>query len=112
MKIEYEKTTRGFARARFADSYGHPCYVQKSSLADDDAIWLGVEDAAPKMLASKAGVINPETGEMTGWVPYRIHPDVLLTTQMHLTRDQVAALLPVLQAFVETGELPSASAGT
>jgi hypothetical protein len=108
MEMHQGKTSRGFAKVEFHDLYGAPCYIQKSSLATDDAIWFGVSDAAPKILASKAGVINPETGEMSGWVPYPIPSDVLLTTQMHLNREQVAELLPILTAFVETGELPAA----
>ena len=100
MIITLDRTARGFAVAKFADAYGHGCSIQKSSLATDDAIWFGIDDAAPKILASKAGVTNPETGEMTGWVPYPIPEDVLLTTRMHLTRENVAALLPILQSRI------------
>ena len=31
--------------------------------------------------------------------------EVLMTTRMHLNRKQVAKLLPVLQKFVDTGEI-------
>jgi hypothetical protein len=43
--------------------------------------------------------------DTTGWVPYPVPEDVLLSTRMHLTRDEVAELLPILKRFVETGEL-------
>ncbi|AJD92041.1 hypothetical protein JMA_27240 [Jeotgalibacillus malaysiensis] len=42
----------------------------------------------------------------TGWVPYHIPEDVSLNTRMHLTREQVEEILPILQSFVETGDLP------
>jgi hypothetical protein len=40
----------------------------------------------------------------TGWVPFDIPDDVLLTTRMHVTQDQVKALLPILTYFAETGD--------
>ena len=97
--MELKKTARGFSYIQFIDRYGAQCSIQKSSLATEDAIWLGVDDANPKILASK----TKEGG--TGWVKYPISDDVLLTTRMHLTVDQVKELLPVLQRFVETGEV-------
>lgn len=103
MKIE--TTHRGFAVANFLDRYGAKCSIQKSSLATEDAIWLGVDDADPKILASQAQEHGVSTLETTGWVSYPIPKEVLLTTRMHLTREQVAELLPVLQRFVSTGEL-------
>ena len=93
------KTVRGFDIYKFPDLYGAMCSLQKSSLATDDAIWLGVDDADPKILASQ----TPKGG--TGWVKYRIPDNVLLTTRMYLNRKQVAALLPVLQKFVDTGDI-------
>ena len=100
-----EKTNRGFSVDRFLDLYGSKCSIQKSSLATDDAIWIGIDDAEPKILASKAASFVVDTTETTGWVPYPIPDEVLLTTRMHLNREQVAELLPTLQRFVETGEL-------
>ena len=97
MKIMH--TNRGFPFIGFADHYGVMCTLQKSSLASDDAIWFGVEDANPIIMASKV----LEGG--TGWVKYPIHPDVYINTRMHLTREQVAELLPHLQRFVDTGEI-------
>jgi hypothetical protein len=93
-------TDRGFGIIEFMDKYGVGCSIQESSLATENAIWFGVDDANPKILASK----TKEGG--TGYVPYCIPEDVFLTTRMHLTQQQVKELLPVLQIFAETGELP------
>jgi hypothetical protein len=40
-----------------------------------------------------------------GWMPYEIPKEVSLCTRMHLTQEQVKDLLPILQKFVETGEI-------
>ena len=106
--VKFNRTSRGFQRGEFTDLYGCKCSIQESSLATDDAIWFGVNDANPQILASKARKINPETGEMTGWVAYPVPDDVLMHTRMHLNREQVAALILVLQNFVDTGFLPPA----
>lgn len=41
-----------------------------------------------------------------GWVEWPIPEEVQLHARMHLTQDMVKALLPALQHFAETGELP------
>jgi hypothetical protein len=105
MRITKGKTARGFALRQFTDSYGVPCSLQKSSLATDDAIWLGTDDAQPKVMAVHAAGVGVQTTERTGWVPYPIPEQVQLRTRMHLTRRQVKQLLPHLQKFAETGEL-------
>lgn len=103
--MEINVTHRGFDYIEFTDRYFNKCSLQKSSLAFEDAIWFGVNDAKPQILASTLGVVNPDTGEVSGWVPYPVPEDVSMTTRMHLTREQVAELLPILQRFVETGEI-------
>ncbi len=104
MKIEPNE--RGFLFGNFLDLYGSKCSIQESSLATDDCIWLGIDDPDPKIMASKVGQINPETGEVSGWVKFHIPEDVLIHTRMHLNREQVAALIPTLQYFVDNGRLP------
>lgn len=99
MELNKTKTQRGFSLIEFNDLYGLKCNIQKSSLATEDAIWFGVEDANPRIMASK--VVDGGTG----WMPYPIPEDVLLSTRMHLTRKQVKKLLPILKKFVRTGEL-------
>lgn len=105
MSLTYSKTERGFSLIQFKDRYGSACSIQKSSLATEDAVWFGCDDADPKILASDARAHGMSTDAPAGWVPYRIHDEVVLTTRMHLTRGQVQELLPTLKHFVETGEL-------
>ena len=105
MEIVPSTTERGFALLEFSDLYGSRCNVQLSSLAEREAIWIGVESAEPKIMASQAAAFGVETKETVGWVPYPVPDQVLLTTRMHLSREQVAALLPVLQRFSATGEV-------
>jgi hypothetical protein len=99
-------TGRGFALIEFTDYYDEKCTLQKSSLATEDAIWLGIDDPKPQVMASQAGQVGVKTNETCGWVPYPIPKGVSISTRMHLTRAQVKELLPVLRHFVKTGELP------
>lgn len=93
------KTERGFSIANFIDRYGEKCSLQKSSLATEDCIWFGLDDATPQIMASK--IIDGGTG----WAKYPLPDDVHIGTRMHLTQDMVKMLLPYLQKFAETGEL-------
>lgn len=99
------RTGRGFAIGEFTDRYGAKCSIQKSSLATEDAIWLGIDDADPQIMASDAKKLGIPTDQDTGWVKYKIPDEVLISTRMHLTQDMVRELLPILQRFAETGEL-------
>lgn len=81
MDTTNKTTSRGFRIIEFKDTYQQECSLQKSSAAGHDCIWLGQD--------------KPQILEGT---PY---------ARMHLTREMVAELLPMLQFFVETGELPS-----
>lgn len=74
--MEIDKTSRGFDIAKFKDRYGADCSLQKSSLAGEDCIWLGLNGN------------DPEAG-----------------SRMHLTREMVANLMPALQRFVDTGKI-------
>lgn len=106
--MEIKKTYRGFEYIEFIDRYGVKCSLQKSSLATEDAIWLGIDDPAPKIMASKVKeILGPDAddGDGTGWIKFSIPKDVFINTRMHLTVDQVKELLPVLQKFAETGEI-------
>ncbi len=104
-------TERGFRIDKFVDRYGVPCSLQKSSLATEDAIWLGVDDPNPQIMASDAvkmgrkDLFNPND-PIEGWVAFPLPDEVQLSTRMHLTQAQVKALLPALQHFVKTGQLP------
>lgn len=103
------KTDRGFEIAEFKDRYDTKCSLQESSLATEAAIWLGVDDADPQIMATDAIKLGIPTCRTTGWVPYPIPKEVLLSTRMHLTQDDVLNLLPALIYFVEHGHLPDSS---
>jgi len=92
MKIE--KTTRNFEIIKFTDEFNVKCSLQKSSLATEDSIWFGCNDANPRVLIKEQG-----------WQPIKMPSEYLADTRMHLTREQVAELLPHLEAFVKTGDL-------
>lgn len=105
MKLKRSKTGRGFKLIEFSDRYDIKCSLQKSSLATEDAIWLGVHDAAPKILANDASRLGVKTDAVVGWIDYPLPKEVTIGTRMHLTQKQVKKLLPILQRFVETGEI-------
>lgn len=100
------KTDRGFPVITFTDRYGDQCSIQESSLATEAAIWIGLDDANPQIMWADAKASGVETDATCGWVPYPIPKEVLLSTRMHLTQEQVADLIPVLQHFADTGRLP------
>lgn len=109
MKVNRTKTNRGFQIIEFKDRYGVKCQLQQSSLADfeppgSSAVWLGVADAKPQIMASDAIKLGLKTKETTGWVPFPIPDDVLLTTRMHLDLEQAKWLVKELQHWIENGK--------
>jgi hypothetical protein len=99
MKIKRRTTHRGFVLLEFTDINGVECSVQKSSLATDDAVWIG---------AQKIGVHEFTPG--LGWREVDLKKELggdsyIANNSMHLNRKQVQKLLPILVKFVETGEL-------
>ena len=115
---ELETTGRGFEIVKLIDAYGIECSVQQSSACADteDAydrpgssyLWVGVDDPEPKVMrsqASEVGLKVPAGEEVSGWMPYPIPEQVLLSTRMHLSKDQVFGLVQRLQAWLETGSL-------
>jgi hypothetical protein len=101
MTISIDTTRRGFPLVKFYDTHDRACGVQKSS-ADGDYIWIGCDEIGLKRFTPGEGWrdIFLETGGV-------IHDSVsyIANTKMHLTREQVAELLPLLTRFVETGDL-------
>lgn len=93
MKYERNKTDRGFELLNFYDFYDNLCDIQRSSLATEDAIWLGTNNPSPKIMASKT------PGGGTGWVNYPLSKDVLISHRMHLTRKQSISLALRLLKF-------------
>lgn len=88
------KTDRGFDLYEFTDAYGIKCSLQKSSSALEDRIWIGCNDPDPRHCVP---------GE--GWKSVELPSGTVSNTRMHLSRKQVKDLLPLLQKFVDTGEL-------
>jgi hypothetical protein len=99
-KLKVGETNRGFQIVEFEDEYGEKCSLQKSSWMEKDAIWFGTVKPQPRILACKVNGGIPD-----GWVDYKMPEGVEIHTRMHLTRDIVKQLLPLLQNFVKTGEL-------
>lgn len=97
--LKFDKTARGFGRIEFTDHpvttftdrYGEKCSLQESSLATEAAIWFGTEGTI---------VQGPP------WEDVEVPDNWLVTSRMHLTQAMVAHLIPLLQHFVDTGELP------
>lgn len=92
--MEINQTDRGFTRIEFTDRYNVACSLQESSLATEEAIWLGCNKAEPRVLV-----------EGHGWQPIEMPTGYVANTRMHLTRDMVRELLPHLQRFVDEGTI-------
>ena len=102
-------TPRGFSRIDFIDMYGEQCSLQKSSLATEDAIWLGIDTPAVKEFYPMPRETDEAwfsiTKEEMEALKHRPQNELYLSGRMHLTRDMVKVLLPYLYTFVKTGEL-------
>lgn len=95
--MKKENTYRGFEIITFIDSYDAECSLQESSSAEESRIWLGINDADPKIMAKD----TTEGG--VGWVHFHVPKNVSMNTRMHLNRKQVKSLLPHLVKFAFTG---------
>lgn len=97
-----QKNSIGFKSIGFEDANGVKCSIQESSVATDSLVWLGSND-----IGLKEFVANRSGG---AWQDVELadtmHHHYVANNRMHLTRDQVASLIPVLQHFVDTGVLP------
>lgn len=82
--IQLFPTNRGFHRGEFLDHFGDRCSIQRSSMMDVPLIWLGCDHERFD------------------------HQGVPCGARMHLTQEHAAMLIPMLQCFVDTGELPEA----
>lgn len=98
--MEIKKTARGFDYTNFVDRNGVLCSLQKSSIATEDCIWLGADEIGLKRFTPNVGWENVELQQDD---PYGITH--IANTRMHLTRQQVAELLPYLERFVEEGDI-------
>lgn len=105
--FEQTTTQRGFIKLLFKDSYDNLCSLQESSNAEDDFIWLGIENAEPLIMeqdAVKLGLISKDKPTV-GWVDYPIPEEVLLHTRMHLSKKQATILGLKLFHFGTSGDI-------
>jgi hypothetical protein len=98
MKYKCKTTERGFKLIQFKDSNGAVCDIQESSRVEPH-IWLGTDEPAAKILASKT-----EQGG-TGWVDYQLPKDVLINNRMHLSQKRCLSLGFKLLKYGLTGRL-------
>lgn len=98
----------------FLDHYNKKCSLQISSAATAECVWLGIEDAEPRILTTDAirlGVIKEEDvphnflGEPCGWIKYPVPQEVSFTTRMHITREQAKQLALKLLEFALCGTI-------
>ncbi len=94
--MNIKENQRGFLNGQFKDNYNNECSIQKSSSAMEDCIWLGINKPKLVVFADDSMGKYIETTVPKNW---------MINSRMHLSREQVAELLPHLQRFVESGEL-------
>lgn len=87
LNISRGKNDRGFTTLKFDDYYGQHCSLQESSLATEQAIWLGVDNTGNS--------VSGPFGQRNEYVMAR----------MHLTEDQVKILVTELLEWITTGNL-------
>ena len=102
--IKITKTIREYRLGQFKDQKGIACSIQESSLATEPCIWFGISGAKVGVLPSISGKPGWEEINLADYIPGG--RAISITDRMHLNQEQVAALLPLLQHFAETGELP------
>lgn len=95
-------TQRGFAKIEFTDLYGVASKVQKSSLATQDAIWIGAEDIGLKVFIKGKGWRDVSTEKLRELLGV---DEVMVNNTIHLSQEMVSDLIPVLQKFSDEGEI-------
>ena len=95
--MEKTHTQRGFGRYNFVDDYGAECSLQRSS--SGVRIWLGCNDIGLRVGYPWRDVSEEELKTLLK------AKELVSNSRMHLNVEQVKALLPMLQKFVETGDI-------
>lgn len=96
--MEKNYTSRGFCRYEFDDAYDKSCSLQQSSCVEPH-IWLGCND-----IGLKAGMPWREISEEELKQAFNCK-ELVSNTRMHLNVEQVKQLIPILQKFVDTGDI-------
>lgn len=99
--MNHSKTPRGFRICTFKDLSGNACSIQESSLATENAIWFGCDDIGLKKFEPGGGWSNVKLEQN---FPHGVSH--IANTRMQLDQKTVRMLLPILQHFADTGELP------
>jgi hypothetical protein len=113
--IKMTPTCRGFLRGEFTDANGQSCSLQRSSAFGGEGgelIWLGVNNKGNTFRVLGHSDAARDRNGGWGWQEKSLDvmfpdSDVLVPDRMHLSQKQVKMLLPALQYFAETGELPA-----
>ena len=96
--MEKKITSRGFQYIEFSDQKGQVCSIQESSLYYP-CVWIGLNDASPMIMASKAQANGIPTKETTGWINYPIPDDVSISTRMHLDKRMLRKFIDTLEEY-------------
>ena len=103
------KTCRGFDLIEFKDKNNINCSLQKSSIAGEDCIWLGLNNPDLKEFYPYPRNIEDSFIQITkddlDKLKHRPQNEIYINSRMHLTQTQAKELLPYIQRFIETGEL-------
>lgn len=104
--MRWNRTRRGFAFVTFQDGHDDECIIQKSSRVED-AIWIGQSKLIVKHFVPfrRPNAWEDVDIESLLGITKGSEQHIIGSNQMHLNREQVAELLPVLQRFVDTGDI-------
>lgn len=109
--MKVQRTARGFDFIEFKDANEEDCSIQQSSATrgirdpGGDLIWLGVTNAAPTILASRAAEAGILTDQTTGWIDVPLPEGACTASRMHLDIDQAKEVVRHLQRWIRTGSL-------
>jgi hypothetical protein len=103
--MDIVQTQRGFSKGSFTDYNSINCSIQESSLATDDCIWLGID--VPRLTVFEDTNMGSAKHSLveSKYIETDLPKNWSVDSRMHLTRQQVSDLLPLLQRFVDTGSL-------
>ena len=99
MDLYESKTNNGLDFISFKDDYGNLCSLQESSLATEDAVWLGVDESRMHLTRKQVKVLLPflerfvKTGDLT-----KDKILVTLTAEKNLPDNTALALVAMIEA--------------